>query len=235
MHAPPSLVQLLSSLGEHIEVHSATGPVPNADLHCPIMSLPHGFATTERSVPAPIPYLRHDPARAQAWQQRLGPRVRPRVGLFWTGAAARGIDNFAHKRRSVEYAVLAKALEGIPADFHSLQKEPDPHHTTAGPTDGFTVMHHGGDIADFSDSAALVSQMDLVISIDTAVAHLAGAMGQKLWVALPFTCDYRWKAVGTSTPWYPQARLFRQPSIGDWQSVFDRIAGELRTEIQAGP
>jgi tetratricopeptide (TPR) repeat protein len=235
LHAPPSLQQLLSSLGENIEVHCSLGPVPEADLHCPIMSLPHWFGTTERSVPTPIPYLGHDPARSRAWEARLGPRVKPRVGVFWTGAVARGIDNFIHKRRSVEYTVLAKAFRGIPAEFHSLQKESDPQHRAASQAGEFHVEHHGSDMADFSDSAALVSQMDLVISIDTAIAHLAGAMGRKLWVALPFTCDYRWKASGASTPWYPQARLFRQSTIGDWQSVFDGIADELRIEIGAGP
>jgi tetratricopeptide (TPR) repeat protein len=234
LHAPPSLLPLLQTLGGHIDVHSSAGPVPEADLHCPIMSLPHRFGTTEKSILATTPYLSEDTARAQTWAARLGPRVRPRVGLFWTGAAPRGIDNFLHKRRSVAYAVIAKAFQGLPAEFHSLQKESDPHQAAASPTDKFTVKHHGSDIGDFADSAALVAQMDLVITIDTAVAHLAGAMGRKLWVALPFTCDYRWKASGASTPWYPQARLFRQSTIGDWQSVFDRMAEELRIEIHAG-
>lgn len=186
----------------------------------PLLSLPLAFGTTLEKIPARVPYLRVPEPRMARWAGRVGPRSRPRVGIAWWGS-----QHIA--RRSMAVATLAPVL-GIPGlDFHALQKE-----MPAG-DEAWLVAHpgvsdHSAALEDFADTAALVAHMDLVISIDTSVAHLAGALGVPVWIMLPASPDWRWLRDREDSPWYPSARLFRQARRGDWDDVVRRVAAALR-------
>lgn len=187
------------------------------DYHCPLMSLPMVFHTTLDTVPTPIPYLFAPQAKAQS----LGQSTRPRVGLVWSGSTTHKNDH----RRSLALAALAPLL-ALPFEFHCLQQEvraADAELLASLPA----IALHQSELKDFSDTAALIAQMDLVISVDTSVAHLAGAMGKDLWLLLPYVPDYRWLLDRTDTPWYPQARLWRQPAVADWDSVIAEMTQAL--------
>ena len=223
--APEPLLALLGGLDGDPRIVSPEGPLPHADYRCPIMSLPWAFKTTAETVPAGIPYLRTDSAKQEQWRERLGPRLRPRVGLAWAGNAGRGIDEIAHRNRSVPLRALHPFWD-IAVDFHSLQKDVPAGDERILPEIG-RIEDHSGQLLDFSDTAALVQQMDLVISIDTAVAHLAGALGKPLWVMLPYASDYRWTLDGKTTPWYADATLFRQSAPAGWDEVVEKVRRAL--------
>ena len=214
VHAPVPLVSLFAGLGQGISVVAEGAPLPHFDLQCPIMSLPRVFGTVLDTIPAVVPYLSADEGKQRAWREVLGQPSLPRIGLVWSGRANRHIDRIPLRNRSVPLEAL-QPLFDLPFEFHCLQKELS--------TDDLKIMagrveaHHDA-LKDFSDTAALVAEMDLIISIDTSVAHLAGALGKPLWMMLPFSCDYRWMPEGPRTPWYPTATLFRQPRGGDWDS-----------------
>ena len=206
------LVPLVRDLAETV---AAPGdPLPGFDAWCPLMSLPRAFATTPHTVPT-TPYLAADPAATRRWRRRLGPRRGLRVGLVWAGNPKHPFDAL----RSLPQAVLAPLL-GLPGiEPHALQPE-------ARPVDARIRPHP--EIADFGDVAALVTLMDVVITVDTAVAHLAGALGRRVWILLPHAADFRWMLDRTDTPWYPSARLFRQTRAHDWEGVVDDAARALR-------
>lgn len=196
--------------------------VPRIDHHCPLSSLPLAFATRLDTIPAQPSYLPAPPEeRVQAWEGRLGSRNRLRVGLVWSGNPAHLNDH----HRSVPLGTLAPVL-GIDAHFVSLQKEPRP-------ADKAVLASHPeildltADIVDFVDTAALICCLDLVITVDTSVAHLAGALGKPTWILLPFTPDYRWLLGRDDSPWYPSMRLFRQDATCDYAAVIARISDAL--------
>ena len=186
------------------------------DLHCAVMSLPLCFGTLLDSVPAGVPYLRPPAALQADWRARFGPRVRPRVGIAWSGNPRHEND----RNRSPPARVLASLrLDGIQA--FSLQREL---------REGDTAAMHEASIEalpaaleDFADAAAAILQVDLVICVDTAIAHLAGALGKPAWVMLPHAADWRWLRGRRDSPWYPSATLFRQPAYGDWASVLAEV------------
>jgi hypothetical protein len=154
------------------------------------------------------------------WAARVGPR--PRIAIAWSGNASHLND----RNRSMPFAKLAP-LFSSPARFISIQREvraEDENVLAAEPR----VTHIGGELNDFDDTAAVVALCDLVIAVDTAVVHLAGAMGRPVWVMVPFAPDWRWTLDGDSTPWYPTARLFRQTALGDWDSVINNVSAALR-------
>jgi ADP-heptose:LPS heptosyltransferase len=183
----------------------------------PLASLLRAFGTNDRTIPAAIPYLRAEPARAAQWRERLGAAQKRRIGIVWSG-----INKHAMQRwRSLDDAALEQLLEAE-ADFISLQMEPSDIAASRG------ARQFGREIADFADLAALIETLDLVISIDTGVAHLAGALGKPVWTLLPFHADWRWLRDRPDTPWYPNMRLFRQPRFDDWRST---IAG-VRAAVQ---
>jgi tetratricopeptide (TPR) repeat protein len=194
---------------------------PRYDVHCPLGSLPLALRTEPDSVPADIPYLSADDAALAKWSARIGALARPRIAIAWSGNA----DHFNDRNRSVPFARLAP-LFSAPARFISIQRD-----VRAGDADRLAaetrVTHLGGELDNFTDTAALIALCDVVICADTAVAHLAGAMGRPLWVLVPFAPDWRWTLDAESSPWYPTARLFRQTSLGDWDGVATRIAAEL--------
>lgn len=198
--------------------------IPPFDLRCPLLSLPRAFATELDTIPAEMPYLRADPARIAAWEARLGPRTGPRVGLAWSGNPQHAGDAL----RSIPLARLEGLLLVPGIEFHAVQKElrtQDIPALEAMPA----LRRHGEALGDLGETAALLSLMDLVISVDTAVAHLAGALARPLWLLLPAVADFRWLEGREDTPWYPTARLFRQPRRNDWDSVLERVVADLNS------
>jgi tetratricopeptide (TPR) repeat protein len=203
--------------------------LPPYDLRCPLLSLPLALGTELNTIPAEVPYLHAPPDRVGQWRARLAPRSGVRVGLAWSG-------NPTHKNdanRSIALAALAPLLAVPGVTFVSLQKDPRP-------ADRDELARHakipdiGNELGDFADTAAVIEQLDLVITVDTAVAHLAGALGKSVWILLPFSPDWRWMLGRDDSPWYPTARLFRQPATGDWGSVVSRAVAELGGVV-AGP
>ncbi|MDB5458871.1 MAG: sulfotransferase [Caulobacteraceae bacterium] len=209
-------------------------PLPAFDLHCPMMSLPFAFRTTVETIPAGVPYLFADPARTAAWAARLGPKTRPRVGLAWSSGVRPDQPELKaiNGRRNIPLAKLA-ALKGVNADFFSLQKgQPAEGEFAAldqGAWDGPPIADTAKDIGDFADTAALIETLDLVVTVDTSTAHLAGALGKPVWIMNRFDACWRWLPQRLDSPWYPTARLFLQPAIGDWDSVL----AEVRSALEA--
>jgi hypothetical protein len=188
-----------------------------------MLSLPMIFQTRHESIPRETPYLFADPAQMASWQKRLGERSSPlRVGLVWSGDS----QNRRNRKRIVPLQMLPPLwrLEGI--EFFSLQLGPEAARLAEFPS--APIVNHMSLIADFADTAAFMSQLDLIISVDTSVAHLAGALGRPVWTLLSFVPDWRWGLEKEETPWYPSMRLFRQPALGDWGPVIQRVENELR-------
>jgi ADP-heptose:LPS heptosyltransferase len=204
--------------------------LPHFNLHCPLMSLPLAFGTEVASIPADIPYLDVPTDRIARWRDRLGEKRRPRVGIAWAGSAVH--ENDGTRSLSLERFATLLPAEGV--ELVSLQKFLNAADTVA--LRALTgVRALGEELADFADTAAVVQQLDLVVSVDTSVVHLAGALGKPVWVLLPFTPDFRWLLEREDTPWYPTARLFRQPRYGDWDPVLARVRDELTSLGCRGP
>lgn len=220
------LKSLLAPLEGVAQLIAKGEPLPPFDLHCPLLSLPRVFGTTLATIPARVPYLAAAPERIAAWRARLDERAAPgpRIGLSWSGNPTHRND----RNRSIDPAQFAPLLAAAPgATFVSLQKtlsDADRAWLVANPG----VVPLGGALGDFADTAALLSLMDLVIAVDTAVAHLAGAMGRPVWILLPHIgLDWRWLVDRADSPWYPTARLYRQPPSRDWRPVIEAVAGEM--------
>ncbi|KVN21083.1 MULTISPECIES: tetratricopeptide repeat protein [unclassified Burkholderia] len=227
VEAPVELKTLFATL-DGVDALVARGePLPPFDLHCPLLSLPLELRTDLSSIPADVPYLRADPVRVERWRMRLGASGRPRVGLVWSGNPLHVND----RNRSMTLADLLPLLDDR-YEWVSLQKVMRDDDRPA--LDASPVRFVGDELADFADTAALVEAMDAVISVDTSVAHLAGALGRPLAVMLPHTPDFRWLLDRDDSPWYPGARLFRQPEGGEWASVVERVRGALPALVAAG-
>lgn len=228
LEVQPPLRDLLRSLPAEVEVIARGDPLPAVDLHCPLLSLPLAFGTRLGSIPAPVGYLQADAARVSRWQARLGPATGPRVGLVWSGNP----DHNNDRNRSLPLAALAPVFRpGF--EFVSLQPAIRPCDQPALQSGQLPLRHFGDDLQDFADTAALASCMDLVIAVDTAGAHLAGALGRPLWLLLPWLPDWRWLLERDDSPWYPTARLFRQPRAGDWAGVLEAVSAAF-ADFQPG-
>ena len=229
---PRALARLLAPLGPIV---APTGTPPAFDFHCPFFSLPRVFATTPETIPASVPYLAADPARAAAWRPRLasgGPGLR--VGLVWAGQARPWLEGFAtlDGRRSAGLAAFAP-LAAIPGvRFVSLQAGPPA--AEARPA-GLDLLDPMGEVADFAETAAIVAGLDLVISVDTAVVHLAGALGKPVFLLDRYDNCWRWLSGRPDSPWYPNLRIFRQERLGDWSGPMDQVATSLRALAAAWP
>jgi hypothetical protein len=184
------------------------------------MSLPLAFGTTLATIPATdAPYLSPPPERQARWRERLDALARPRVGLVWSGRPTHTED----RHRSLALSRLLPLLSATFGSFVCLQREvrkEDDEVLRATPA----ILDIRDELNDFADTAAVIGELDLVISVDTSVAHLAGAMGKPLWLLLPYAVDFRWMYGRDDSPWYPTARLFRQATPGDWESVIARLA-----------
>lgn len=196
--------------------------LPPFDTHCALMSLPRAFRTTLAAIPADVPYLRVPAGRLRLWRERLGGNAarRRRIAVAWSGSQG-GPWN-----RDLPLAALLPLLRRADCEWHVAQVEinEDDRALLAGAPN---VVDHSAAIADFADTAALVSHMDLVISVDTALAHLAGALALPVWTLLPLGADYRWLMHRTDSPWYPTMRLFRQPALKDWPAVVEAVGAAL--------
>jgi tetratricopeptide (TPR) repeat protein len=224
--APTVLSRLMGSLEGVEQVASPDDVLPPFDLHCPLMSLPMAFGTTEETIPWTAPYLKAEPAAIERWKAILPATSGRRVGLVWAGAHrseqphAAAID----KRRSMKLAEMAPLGEVRGCDFVSLQLGPPAKQTATSP---FPLIDVADRLTDFAETAALMELLDLVITVDTAVAHLAGALGRPVWLVSRFDACWRWMRDRDDTPWYPSMRLFRQTSPGDWAEVMRRVAAAL--------
>jgi hypothetical protein len=196
--------------------------LPFFDYQCPLLSLPLAFKTNLDTILSPSGYINLDnyPNKIMEWKARLGSKLKPRVGLVWSGNPRHKNDH----NRSLLLKQIAPILT-LPFEFHCLQKEirSVDLETLMGLQEHHGLRQHQASLVDFSDTAALVENMDLVITVDTAVAHLAGAMGKKLFVLLAYAPDYRWMLNRHDSPWYPTATLFRQPRLDDWDDVVNQV------------
>jgi tetratricopeptide (TPR) repeat protein len=223
----PPLVNLIKSLDPQIRVISSAYTPSTADFHAPLMSLPLVFGTTVETIPANQRYLDAPAELSTRWAGRLPPRVRPRIGLAWAGSPLGALA----QNRTIPLRQLAPLL-GFDADWYSL------HHETPG-ADAEALadlpqLNQFGAGLDFDNAAALIDQLDLVISADTSLANLAAALGKPVWMLLPVVADWRWMRDRNDTPWYPTVRLFRQPALGDWASVAARVGDELAAHFPPG-
>jgi hypothetical protein len=215
------LHRLLAGTEGARQVISEGEPLPEFSWHCPLFSLPLAFATDLDTIPARIPYVHPNPTQAEAWRQRLqGNSLR--IGLAWGGN-----PNYPHELwRSIPLEKLAPLTGLANATFYSLQMGP-----AAAQVKQLGSRVHLIDLQeeqkDFADTAAIIANLDLVISVDTSVAHLAGAMGKPVWILLNNSPDWRWLIDREDSPWYPTARLFRQSTFGNWQEVLTRVEREL--------
>jgi tetratricopeptide (TPR) repeat protein len=231
LEVPDLLHPLLTGLeGVALCLPKGASRLPDFDLHCPLSSLPLALRTRLETIPA-APALPPLPeALVQAWQARLGPHDKLRVGLVWSGNPAHGND----RNRSMPLLALSALLD-IDASFVSLQKDPRPEDAAVLRTRP-EILDPTEHLTDFVQTAALISCLDLVITVDTSVAHLSGALRRPTWILLPFTPDYRWLLGRDDSPWYPTVRLFRQTAPGDYASVLERVRDELRRALPAlGP
>jgi len=213
----PQTHGVMQSLSGVTQLAAAKEPPPAADYHIPLASLMHALGVRLDTIPASIPYLSADPACAAHWRETLGPTQRRRIGVVWSGVTRHAMQHW----RSLDDRALAQLL-AADAEFVSLQMEES---STAA---AYNVRQLGAAIADFAELAALIETLDVVVSIDTGVAHLAGALGKPVYLMLPFRPDWRWLRDRDDTPWYPNMRLFRQPRFGDWQSVISNVHAALQ-------
>jgi tetratricopeptide (TPR) repeat protein len=223
LEVQPELTRLLASFAD-IEVVAHGRPLPAFDLQCPLMSLPLAFRTELSTIPGGIPYIA-PPAADVAAPSKIDcgerPHGRPLVGLVWAGDPLHKND----VNRSLQLAALRPLLDLPHLQFVSLQQEVSAQDAQA--LRSHPGLRAGGPFRDFAETAAAIGRLDAVIAVDTAVAHLAGAMGKPLFLLLPYGADFRWLRERADSPWYPSARLFRQPAFDDWGRAVDALRQEL--------
>jgi ADP-heptose:LPS heptosyltransferase len=195
--------------------------LPFFDFHCPLMSLPLAFGSELATIPATVPYLRPDQLRLSKWRSRLPQTGRLRVGLCWTGSG----EHLNDHNRSIPLASLVSLLAVSGIDFVSMQKDVDP--VQAEILQDYGVLSLDRELADFADTAAGLTLLDLVVAVDTSVAHLAGAVGKVVALLLPFSPDWRWLLDRADSVWYPTMRIFRQAALQDWSEPVERLRQEL--------
>jgi tetratricopeptide (TPR) repeat protein len=222
------LNELMGTLPGAAQIVSRGEPLPDFDLHCPLLSLPLALQTRSTTIPSQTPYLRASPPAVMDWDGRLGPRHRPRIGLAWSGRPEHNNDH----NRSMRLSTLLSPLAGFNATYVSLQREvrADDAPVLQGRSD---ILHFGDELKTYADTAALIANLDLVISVDTSVAHLAGALAKPVWILLPFMPDWRWLLDREDSPWYPTARLFRQDEGRGWDGVMARVHAALDDDFRS--
>lgn len=224
LEVQPQLCRLAKALPGGLAVTPAGGALPAYEWHCPLMSLPLAFGTTLQSIPGQVPYLFVPEEAKNKTAGFPGVASLLQIGLVWAGSPTHLKDRF----RSIPLTLLKPLLELRGAHFYSLQLGAEVAELASA---GMDIVDLSSKIADMADTAALIDRLDLVIAADTSVAHLAGALGKVVWVMLPFAPDWRWLLDREDSPWYPTMRLFRQPALGDWDSVVDMVWDALAKEI----
>ena len=226
------LLRVFSTLAGVTELIEAGNPLPAFDYQCPLMSLPLAFKTTLETIPNDVPYLRSDPGKSNYWKEKLGVRRRPRVGLVWSGGYRPTQPHLwrVNERRNVPLAKLA-ALKGVDVEFFSLQKgklaEEELAELVSQNWDGPAIIDFTNELNDFADTAALMDNLDLIVTVDTSTAHLAGALGKPVWILVRFESDWRYLLERSDSLWYPTAKICRQARPNDWDDVVRCVRQDL--------
>jgi hypothetical protein len=233
LEVPEALVDMLGAL-EGVQSFARYGAPSMCDYSCPLMSLPLAFGTTLSTIPNQVPYVRADGERVKAWGGRLGEKRSARVGLVWSGGShSQQTDAWSSvdRRRNLPIQQLA-VLRDAPVEFISLQKgQPAESELDSLLEQGWAgppILKVAEHLQDFADTAALMTHLDLLISVDTSVAHLAGAMAKPVWILNRYDACWRWLEERTDSPWYPTAKLYRQSNAGDWDSLMRQVALDLK-------
>jgi tetratricopeptide (TPR) repeat protein len=217
------LHRLLENLEGVAQLLPAGAVLPDFDFHCPLMSLPLAFKTTLASVPQPNAYLKSDPVLNEEWRRRLRPEESPLIGLAWSGS----VINRHDRARSI---VLEELIKYLPADFTYVVLQKDVREADAVTLRANPRVLYFDKELDFHNTAAICACLDLVISVDTSIAHLSGALGTRTWILLPFVPDWRWLLDRDDSPWYRTAKLYRQSESGNWMGVLERVQADLIEE-----
>jgi Glycosyltransferase family 9 (heptosyltransferase) len=232
IEAQPPLHSLLRNVRGVSEVISRKDALPQGlDFHAPFMRLPGLLKTTLETIPNQVPYIHADPELIERWKTTIEPHSGFRIGIAWQGRTAHRLD----RQRSIilEKFLPLSRISGV--RLFSLQFEEGSEQSKSPIAEQMQLIDLTDQVKDFSDTAALIQNLDLVIAIDTAVVHLAGALAKPVWTLLSFAPDFRWMLKREDSPWYPTMRLFRQAVLGDWEAVFDRAAEELKKQMTVGP
>ena len=229
LEVQPPLQKLMRTLTDVAQVVAKGAPLPDFDLHCPLVSLPFAFQTRLETIPDETPYLFADKGRSIGWRQRIGNSDEPKVGLVWAGDPRKNLPNANRidRDRSIEFDRLAPIIETTGCTFYSLQKGEHAVSQLRRSSLRDRVVDWTDELHDFADTAALVDNLDFVITVDTAVAHLAGAIGKPVWLLNRFNTCWRWMLERSDSPWYQNARLFRQDETRDWRKVIEDAADAL--------
>jgi Flp pilus assembly protein TadD len=220
LECQPALIPLFAKMPGFDAIIARGQPLPPFDWQIPIQSLPRPLGITLENIPNHVPYISAPPDRIQKWKQRLASETKIRVGIAWSGSRYANADN---RTRTIDvFAPLAK-VPGF--KFFSLQTGNDAHQP---PPTGMDFADFSDDLTDFAETAALVQNLDLIITIDTSIAHLAGALAKPVWVLIPFQCDFRWLLQRTDSPWYPTMRLFRQIDVREWDTPIREMTAALQ-------
>ena len=235
LEVPPPLQSLMRSLRGAAQIVAGGEPLPDFDLHCPLLSLPLAFATRLATIPGDTPYLFAAEDRSRAWRDRLGGRRGARIGLVWAGDPRKRLPNANRidRQRSIEFDHLAPIIETAGCAFYSLQKGGASVAQLRNSSLRHRVIDWTDDLHDFAETAALIGNLDLIIAVDTAVAHLAGALGKPLWLLNRYNTCWRWLLDRSDSPWYPTARLFRQDQSRTWDRVIASAAQALGDYVGA--
>jgi len=222
---PPPLRSLAQTLDCPVSIISLGDALPPHNFNCPLMSLPLAFGTTLESIPSDVPYLSAKADQVENWRNQLGPRRRLRIGLVWAGRRHEPVN----RTRDMGLEVFAP-LTRLDVEIVSLQKEiPDQDRRVIESVPKIAWL--GEKLSDFADTAALIENLDMVIGVDSAVVHLAGALGKPVWIMLRHSGEWRWLLERSDSPWYPTARIFRQKTPGDWAGVVSEITLQLEALI----
>jgi tetratricopeptide (TPR) repeat protein len=219
LECQPELVGLFTPLQGISTIIRRSDALPHFDFHIPLQSLPNVFQTTLENIPASVPYLTTPQDSAQYWKERLSSEQGPKVGLAWAGSNTTG------GRRSNSLEIFAPLADLPNIRLYSLQKGPESKQPVPR---GFSLADYTDELRDFADLSGFIDNLDLVISVDTSVAHLAGAMAKPVWTLIPFVPDFRWLRDRSDSPWYPTMRLFRQEKGENWTTLVARIALDLQ-------
>jgi tetratricopeptide (TPR) repeat protein len=223
---------------EGVSSMTTTGiePAEPYDCYCPLMSLPHAFQTTLETIPNSVPYIASDPVKTEYWAKKLGKKDKVRIGLVWSGGFRPDQPEVwaTNTRRNLPLEKLA-TFKDIDAEFYSLQKgdpaESELIEVQKNGWDGPAIINYASELKDFTDTAALIENLDLVIAVDTSTAHLAAALGKQTWILNRFDTCWRWLQEREDSPWYPSIKLFRQKQQGDWDQVLQKIDNELTSNL----
>jgi hypothetical protein len=223
LEIPPELVRLFADVAGVDTLVARGDATPHFDCRIPLQSLPRILGIDERNIPNSVPYLKPPVDRVEAFESRLPHDRIKNIGICWAGSLAE------MKRRTRDLAIFAPIAQTPGVRLFSLQKGPEANQS---PPHGMELIDYTPEFKDFADTAAFIQNMDLVVSVDTSIAHLAGALGKPVWVLIPFRADFRWLIAREDSPWYPTMRLFRQPTRGDWGSAIAHMADELSVYVK---